>query len=149
MAAGDLITADWQVEIRTTLMGNGTNYPIRYIDGVSLPAIVTNDLPKLLADGEFQGINTYAARFVTVTFDVIGTSASNLETRIATLETAWALAGASDIEFVVRLGGTKKKCTGRPIEFDRPVITPVEAKNFRAIGGRAQFKAGNPTWTTI
>lgn len=148
MAAGDLITADYQVEIRTTLMGPGTNYPIRFLDGVSLPGIVSNDLPKLLADGDFQGFSTYGPRFVTVTFDVVGSTAATLESRTATLETAWAKA-TSDIYLVWRLGGTKYRVSGRPIEFDRPMITPDTHVTHRAIGARAQFKAGDPTVTTI
>lgn len=146
MAAGDLITADWQVEIRTTLFGSG-NYPIKTLD-VSGPAIIQQDVPKLLSDGDFQGFATYGPLFVTVVFDVIGTTAANLETRIATAKTAWAKA-TSDIEFVWRLGGTKYKVSGRPIEFDRPVITPDVKVHNRAINARAQFKAGNPTVTTI
>lgn len=146
MAAGDLITDDYQVEIRTTLFGSG-NYPIRSID-VSGPAIIQQDVPKLLADGDFQGFATYGPLFVTVVFNVVGTTAANLETRIATATTAWAKA-TSDIEFVWRLGGVKTKVTGRPIEFDRPVITPDVHVHHRAIGARAQFKAGDPTVTTL
>ena len=149
MAAGDLLTANWQVELRTTLMGSTTNYPIRGLDGVStVVPIVRKDVPKLLVDGVFQGTHTYGSRVITVTMDVVVTTAANLETRMATLETAWAKA-TSDIFLCVQLGGVKKRCSGRVVEFDRPPLNPTEAVTFRCIGVRAQFEAGDPTWTTI
>ena len=149
MAAGDLITQNYQIELRTTLIGASTNYPIRNLDGVSaVVPIIRKDLPKLLVDGVFQGTHTYGSRVVTVTMDVVGTTAANLETRMVTLETAWAKA-TSDIFFCIQLGGVKKRCSGRVIGFDRPPLNPTEAVNFRCIGVRAQFEAGDPTWTTI
>lgn len=129
-------------------MGVGTNYPISAIDGISLPDIVRNDVPKLLTDGVFQGLHTYASRVVTITMNVKGTSASNLQSNMESLEAAWAKA-TSDIYFVVRIGGTKRRISGRPIEFDRPTFTPSALPGLTVIGVRAQFEAGDPTWTTI
>lgn len=149
MAAGDLINADYQAELRTTLMGPTSNYPITGIAGISVADIVKYDLPKLLADGVFQGSHFYASRVVTLTMNVVGTTEANLQSRMDTLETAWAKS-TSDIYFVLRLPTWgKKRLAGRPIRFDRPEFTPeqVAAKTVRGV--RAQFEAGDPTWTAI
>src|SRR5215216_1805512 len=100
MAAGDLISADWQAELRTTLMGNTTFG----ITGWSVPPadLISNDLPRLLGDGDFQGAQVKGPIYVSLMMNITGTSEANLITNKDTLETAWAKA-TSDVTFVVRL----------------------------------------------
>lgn len=148
MPAGDLISADWQAELRTTLMGNST-FPIVTVD-VSPPPLISHDVPKLLDDGEFQGSQFQGAQYVTLTMNVTGTSESNLIANLDTLKTAWAKA-TSDLTFVLRLPNWgKRSIAGRPAHaLDVP---PIESQQLAALtirGVRAQFKAGTPTWTQL
>lgn len=148
MPAGDLITADYQAELRTTLMGQGTNYEFVEID-VPTPPIVTNDVARLLGHGTFQGSHFKGSIVVTLTMIVKGTTTTTLRSNMDTLETAWAVA-ASDITFVLRLPQWgKRSLSGRPINFDPGVWTPTTIASRRIPGVRAQFEAGTPTWTQL
>lgn len=148
MAAGDLISADYQAELRTTLMGPGTNYGMVSID-VSPAPIITNDLPKLLANGKFQGSHFKGSILVTLTMNVAGTTTTTLRANLDTLETAWAVA-SSDITFVVRLPQWgKRSLSGRPINFDPGPMIPEQIPGRTIRGVRAQFEAGTPTWTQL
>lgn len=148
MAAGDLISADYQAELRTTLMGPGTNFNITSIDVPPAP-IITNDLPKLLADGKFQGSHFKSSIVVTLVMNVSGSTMANLRANLDTLETAWAIA-TSDITFVLRLPQWgKRSLSGRPINFDPGPLTPEQVPGRTIRGVRAQFEAGTPTWTQL
>lgn len=148
MPAGDLISADWQAELRTTLMGNST-FPIVSVD-ISPPTLISHDLPKLLDDGEFQGSQYEGAQYVTLTMNVTGSSESNLISNLDTLKTAWAKA-SSDLTFVIRLPSWgKRSIQGRPAHaLDVPQIESQQLTALLIRGVRAQFKAGDPTWTQL
>src|SRR4051794_26468771 len=102
MAAGDLISGDYQAELRATLMGNTTNFDL--VDVLVDEQRRENDTPKLLGDGTFGGNDWVEKIVVTLTFNVKGTSDSNLTTNLATIEAAWARSH-TDIDFVLRLPG--------------------------------------------
>lgn len=150
MPAGDLITGDWQAELRTTLMGATTNYEFRSVHAP--PAEYrTTDVPKLLGDGTFGGKDFKGPIVVTIEFVVKGTSDVNLQANLDTLEGVWARSH-TDLEFVLRLPnwGTKgKKISGRPRRFDPGTFEPSRQASFRQIGVRAQFEGLTPTWTTV
>lgn len=149
MAAGDLITADYQAELRATLVGTTTNYDL--VDVEITKQRRTTDVPKLLADGKFGGKHWIESILITLTLNAKGTSDSNLTTNLATLETAWARS-QSDIDFVLRLPGwgTKgKKISGRPVEYEEGVFAPTRVVNFHQLGVRCQFEGLTPTWTTV
>lgn len=150
MPAGDLITGDWQAELRTTLMGGSSNYGITAIE-ITPPDIRSHDLPKLLTDGEFQGPQDKGPIYVTLTMNVTGTSETNLIANLDTLETAWAKS-STDLTFVLRLPNWgKRSVSGRPFLYSVPPLVPAETRTpARTIRGvRAQFKAGTPTWTQL
>ena len=148
MAVGDLITADYQAELRTTLMGPSTNYEITKIE-VPPAQTVKNDLRKLLADGSFQGAHYKAPIVVTLTLNVLGSTETTLRSRLDTLETAWA-PSATDLTFVLRLPSWgKKSLSGRPVAFDPGELTPEAVAALKIFGVRAQFEAGTPTWTQL
>ena len=44
MAAGDLVVADWQVELRSTLMGRTTVYKLAGLDGLGEPPVRSRDV---------------------------------------------------------------------------------------------------------
>jgi hypothetical protein len=148
MAAGDLITGDWQAELRTTLMGGASDYTIVEFD-ITPAVIVSNDLPKLLADGEFQGAQFRGPVLVTLTMNVTGTSQADLLGNIDALATAWRPA-SSNLTFVVRVPQLgKRSVEGRPIEFEVPPFSSETLPSLTVFGVRAQFKAGDPTWTQL
>jgi hypothetical protein len=147
MAAGDLLTADFQAELRTTLMGNSTFGITAW--SIPPPDIRSNDLPRLLGDGDFQGAQYKGPIYVALMLNITGTSAANLIANKDTLETAWAKA-TSDITFVVRLPQWgKRSIEGRPSQCDVPEITPSMRASLTIPGVRVQFKAGTPTWTQL
>ena len=148
MAAGDLVVSDYQAELRTTLMGASTDYVFTAIDVPPAP-IVTNDLPKLLDHGKFQGSHYKGPIVVTLTMEVTGTTEANLRANLDTLETAWAVA-SSDITFVLRLPTWgKRSLSGRPINFDIPPLIAEHTAGYMVPGVRAQFESGTPTWTQL
>ena len=148
MAAGDLINADYQAELRTTLMGPTTNYGLVSIEVPPAP-IVTNDLDKILTNGRFQGSHFKGSLVVTLTMNVTGSTTANLRANLDTLETAWAVA-TSDITFVIRLPQWgKRSISGRPINFDPGPFLPEQVPGRTIRGVRAQFEAGTPTWTQL
>lgn len=150
MPAGDLISQDYQAELRTTLMGTGTNYPFKSVHPA--PAEYrTTDVPRLLGDGSFGGKDFKGLIVVTLEFIVKGTSDANLQANLDALEAVWARSH-TDLEFVLRLPnwGTKgKKISGRPRRYDPGVFEPTRSASFRQIGVRAQFDGLTPTWTTV
>lgn len=142
------ISEDYQAELRSTVMGPSTNYELMEIHVTPAP-IRTNDLPKLLADGAFQGPQYSGSIVVTLVMEVIGTTEINLRANLDTLETAWAKS-STDLTFKLRLPswGTRS-LSGRPINFDVPPLVVEHVAGFSIPNVRAQFEAGTPTWTQL
>lgn len=148
MPAGDLCIVDYTAELRTTLMGGASNYAITEID-ITSPELVSNDLRRLLTDGDFQGAQYAGPQYVSLTMNVTGSTEANLIANLDTLKTAWAKA-ASDITFVLRIPQWgKRSLSGRPFRFEVPVIDGQQRIAKTIFGVRAQFKAGTPTWTQL
>lgn len=92
MAAGDLITADWQCELNGLLLGEGTPYGVLSIDGLGdLPEIRTADDPRAGDHGLYRGNDLAAGRIVTVELDIVATASTSLNAAVAALETATVL----------------------------------------------------------
>jgi len=73
MAAGDLITADWEMEFRGLLMGGDTAYSIASISGLlDLPEMSNSDQDRLRRHGLRAGDDFLGGRSVVVTIEVYG-----------------------------------------------------------------------------
>lgn len=67
MAAGDKITADYQVELRGTLWGDGeTSWVQGQIGGLLIPSVKSQDTPLDHRDGSVGGRDTLGPRVVTI-----------------------------------------------------------------------------------
>ena len=91
MAAGDLITLPWQLELAGVLMGDGTDFVVRSCDLWSAPQIRATDVPRSgthgLAAGERE---RFGGRQVAASFYITGdTDTVEVENR-QMLQAAWA-----------------------------------------------------------
>lgn len=114
MAAGDLLTADGQVELGghgSPLLLGGTNYQVLDLDLFSAPDI-TDDREQLSGDGLAAGRMLLGGVMVKATILVRGTG-SEIVTRRAALAAACAL-GTDEDYLAFMLGGTKFLYFGRP-----------------------------------
>lgn len=117
MATGDLITQDWQMERNGLLVGDGTDYDIRLIQGLlDLPEVRVQDRPLLLRHGSVPGEDYLGSRIFTVEFDLQDETSSSLSTKMSTLTEAFQ---ASVDEEVIAFqipgvaGGVKAQVSGR------------------------------------
>jgi len=71
MATGDLITADWEMELNGLLIGGDTVYSIVSVDGLlDLPAPIVSDVQRLYQEGQYGGIDYLGGRTITVQIEV-------------------------------------------------------------------------------
>lgn len=117
MAAGDLVTADYHLEIRTTLFGKGVNglwLDQDHIAGLGVPDTKTQDSDLAGQDGFYAGPDFLAGRMLTIAVIVKAASQSALGTNLQTLNTAWA-PSATDIPLYLRIPEFGKfHVNGRP-----------------------------------
>lgn len=148
MPAGDLVVADYQLEIRTTLMGDGTNYALgpygQTIKGLGVPTPKTADV-ELYHDGGAYGSPDYMGiRIISVPFELGGTPAQ-VGGWVKDLNTAWA-PSTTDIPLYMQLPGFGKfYVNGRPRGFDAD-LTNLQ---FGIVTGEAYFTALDPTITYV
>lgn len=150
MAAGDLIGADYQGEIRGLLFGATTVFGIgprpASIDGLGLTAVKTNDLEFAHKDGSYGGQDKRSIRVITIPLVIRQTSAAAAMNSLTTLETAWDVATA-DIPLYLRLPGWGKfHVNGRPRGLDATI--PTELRQRFSINCLATFVANTPTIIT-
>ncbi len=108
------VTADFQVEYASLLLGPGTDYEILKIEGLDMPAVRTNDLLKDTTDGAFGGKDILGIRVVTITLEVNGTPGPDLAQKLRTLATAWNRK-QTDSALTYRLeSGGVRHVNGRP-----------------------------------
>ena len=74
MAAGDLITGDWQIEYRGLLLGGETDYRINDTNLARMPGIRSGDQPRLHQSGDWAGIDRLEGRSIQATFEVLSHS---------------------------------------------------------------------------
>lgn len=84
MAAGDLITANYQYEYSGLLMGAGTSYIVERVEGLySLPDIKSRDSDRQDEHGQYSGVDLLSGRRLVVRLAFNETSASSLESLLA------------------------------------------------------------------
>lgn len=119
MPAGDLITADFQFELRALLTGAGTDYEIgprpARIAGFGRAAPKTSDVELDLQAGSYAGPDYAASRLITIPYEiVIPNNAPTAMARFDSLSNAWA-ESTTDIALYFRLPHWGKRYVmGRP-----------------------------------
>ena len=147
MAAGDLVVADWQYELRTTLMGDGSDFPIDRARRSSFTplgsvSVKSRDVDLVSGEGMYAGTDRLGSRTFTLPLFYEGTTA-NCGLAIQTMETAWA-ASATDIVFYGRIPGVGKfHISGRP----RNLTVDFADMDFGVIRFLGVFVAPDPTYT--
>jgi hypothetical protein len=76
MAAGDLITLPWQVEVNGLLLGPGTEYVIRRFDPWAAPEIRSGSVGRAAADGSWPGRDRLGDRLVGLDVYIQGVDAA-------------------------------------------------------------------------
>ena len=147
MPAGDLITADWQIELRTTLMGAGTNYEFdpAGLAGFGVPPVKDADVDLDGAHGSYASQDFNGPRVITVSFDIAQTTAAAALTRLKELNVVWA-PSTVDLPCHFRLPGWGRfSVVGRPRGLDEK----LGQAEFGRVLAMATFVANDPTITYI
>lgn len=144
MAAGDLVVADYTLEIRLTLMGEGTNYALgpygQPIAGLGVPQPKTADVELWHEDGAYGSPDYLSPRVISIPFELGGTP-SQVGGWVKDMNTAWAVS-TTDIPLYMQLPGFGKfYVNGRPRGFDAD-LTNLQ---FGIVTGDAIFVALDPT----
>lgn len=144
MAAGDLITDDYHLELRGRLMGPGTRFdwaPPGW-QGLGLPAWKTTDVDLEQGPGSFLGRDYLAARLLT--FPVVwgGHGAEDVMLDLSDLVDTWAPSRSVDLELWGKLPGW-----GRFFVVGRPRGLVEDLSGLKSGEGAAllTFLAGDPT----
>lgn len=146
MAAGDLVVADYQVELRTTLTGARTPFQIGPdgITGLGEPPVKSGSDSSLgHADGSYQGRHYTEPRVITVDYSIKGTPAQ-AGARLKLLKTMWAKSEATALPLHLRLPGLGKMVvTGRPTA----LVEDTTLLKFGFVRALATFECGDPAIT--
>ncbi|HVK25066.1 MAG TPA: hypothetical protein VM677_27210 [Actinokineospora sp.] len=143
MAAGDLITADDQIEWRGLILGRGTPYGWKQVDGLrDLPDISGGDTQRTDRHGLYPGTTLAGGRTITFTYITKRVAPAAFPAAVASLLAATALReGADEEPLVVRLHGTLYQVWARCVRRTMPLdahYTIGKAK------GAIQWRASNP-----
>lgn len=125
MAAGDLITTDWQIEFNDLLTGDLTDYDLRLIEGVGgMAAIRTADQKLQRRHGLHPGDDFLDGRTITLEYDV--TNADHAA-RVLLLDALFAAfkPGEDELPLVFQIpsiaGGGKRRINCRPRRRAMPI----------------------------
>lgn len=89
MAAGDLITDDWEVEFAGLLLGGETPYAFASSKGLAdMPALQTADRSRLRRHGTLPGDDFMLDRQIEMQFEVYGETIEEFEAAVADLTAA-------------------------------------------------------------
>lgn len=154
MAAGDLIVADWQHELRGVLMGPGTAYA--HDAGAALsgllgvPSAKVQDVPLAHAPGHWANRNEQGTRIITVPMVIRRTGTTKAADAIVdyvALVDAWDSSTTTDVPYHWQLPGIGRFVVyGRPLGLDDDGLLDLEHGVIRCLG---TFSAGDPTIETI
>jgi len=141
MAAGDLITTDFQFELDGVLLGTGTGYLLQEAVGLDLPEIRISDQVRPRDHGLIGGTDFLAGRVVELSFIVRGISNTDLEEKLDALASISGV-GAAESPLVFRLPGrAKERINVRPRRRYFPINV---AYGMRTADVRLQFVATDP-----
>lgn len=145
MPAGDLVTGNWQVELRGVLMGDSTSYDIDRrrgaIGGLFDQAVTFAETPYAHADGAFIGESFAGPRTVSVALEVVGATEAAAGTNLATMRTTWA-AGAVEEQLWFQVPGIGK---GYVVGWPAGLVVDYTTPDFGLIPCMASFRLADPT----
>lgn len=148
MAAGDLINASlgcYQIELRAMLIANGQSWYVRGFTGLSFAA--KENVYSLGHDsGSVVGPEFTESLLLSWDVQCNTTTGALAEAALATLETAWAPAGADLALHMYVPGRGHLRCNGRPHGGLNPDRTDVATGTVRAT---TQFFVPIPTLTVV
>lgn len=145
MPAGDLVTANRQIELRATLHGTDSGFPIDGdrggVEGLFSYVVKQAETEYGHADGSFAGDAYEGPRTVTAALLAIGTTAAAAGSALVTLRTVWAKSD-TDLPLWFQVEGFGKGYVlGRPLG-----ITPDESYfGTDTIPVLAMFRITDPT----
>lgn len=143
--AGDLITADYQMQLGTLLLGAGTAYEVDGEAGLvgwdDLPGLDTADVPRPSAPGEYAGTIYPQARIITVQLSVHG-DGPGYAVNLATLRAATTATLAAETPLAVRLAGQMLSANVRCLQ--RAIPTGRNYAAGASLKATLQFKATDP-----
>lgn len=138
MPPGDLIDADYQVEIRDLLLGVGTSYLVQGLEGIHAQAVKTADL-DLIGDGSYAGEDFEASKKPVLTVIFAADDPVDLQDLLDDFLDAWAIGG--DVELHWQLAGSHRYLVGRT----RRVAVDENRRHAGVIEADAEFFAADPT----
>lgn len=104
-AGGEQITADWQMEYRGLLIGDGTEFDFVRIEGLlDIQEMHTSDRPRLRRHGNHPGDDFLGGRTVTLTMEIYGASQSELKTNVSRFLSAFR-PGVAESPMAIRVPG--------------------------------------------
>lgn len=114
MAVGDLVTADTMFEFDGVLFGGectGLGVDLIQVDGLDMPELRTGDLVRPRDHGMLPGDDFLSGRTITVDLAVVGSSATDLEAKLASLASMSYPLGSDEVELplVFQLPGQVKR----------------------------------------
>lgn len=143
MPAGDLITTDYQIEIRGLLTGAGTSCKLgdEGLSGLGEPEAKTHDTDLGHAAGAYLGRDYPGPRTITVPYLVVASTAAAAGSLLATLITAWQTS-ETDIPLHLQLPGFGHfAVVGRP----RQLLADLSQQKYGLVRAMATFVCGDPT----
>lgn len=147
MAAGDLITQDWEAEFDSLLLGAGSDYPIVKVEGLAdLPALSSSDSARMRRHGEHAGDDFLGSREVILTLEMVASTDSALNSMHTALKRALRPA-RGEKPLVMRIPGigeadSKVRIYARPRAISAPLTmdwfyrVPVVMVRFHATDPR-------------
>lgn len=148
MAAGDLVVADWQLELRTLLHGPASLYIVDRdrgaYKGLGVPPVKAKSVPLDGADGSYGAPEFLSSRVITAAFIIKASTPAAAMNALTAINTAWA-SSTTDIPLYLRLPGWGKfHVNGRP----RGVDEDISRAALGIIPLLCTFEALNPTIVT-
>jgi phage-related protein len=107
---------DYQIAIRSLVLGPASNYIVHTVDGLGSPEVRTSDEPRPKRHGDFYGTDTYGSRVVTIELTARGDTPAQAKQAYDALVAAWQLAEGEDtvlLEYKLP-GTTQLALIGRP-----------------------------------
>lgn len=138
------LTQDYQLQLNNLLMGSGTSYLIAAADGLrGVAPTRAADTQVIGRSGVIVGLDLLDARTIELEVLIIGTSASDLETKVTALVTA-AKPGVTH-QLTYRAGGNVQRSTSVRV---RQVSSPFEVSDQAGRMARVslQLLAPDPRW---
>jgi hypothetical protein len=116
MAAGDLITLPWQLELNGVLFGSGTSFVVREFDPWTAPEVRQGELARAQSDGSYPGQDRLGMKLVTAKLAISAATDVLEQAARRTLAGAWKQPAANATVPLVWMedDGVKYALYGKP-----------------------------------